>query len=140
MRSTSLSIQPFADADRAALLDLWRRCDLAGPDVERSIDFARKHAHVAILVGKADGLLVASVMVGHDGHAGFLYFVAVDPAQRGKGLGRAVVTEAEAWLAARGIWRTMLMVRQDNTQVVSFYEHLGWAQATHVVMQKRLLP
>ena len=82
----------------------------------------------------------ASVMVGHDGHAGFLYFVAVDPVHRGKGWGRAVVTAAEAWLAARGIWRTMLMVRQDNAQVVSFYAHLGWGQVPHIVMQKRLLP
>ena len=135
-----LPICHYQDTDRAALVTLWHRCALVGPDIERSIDFARNRDHIAILLGKCPEALIASVMVGHDGHAGFLYFVAVDPGHRRQGWGRAVVAAAEDWLAARGIWRAMLMIRQDNEAVTGFYDRLGWGQVPHIVMQKRLLP
>ena len=38
-----------------------------------------------VLVGRDDGALVASVLVGHDGHRGWVYYVAVDPDRRSKG-------------------------------------------------------
>jgi hypothetical protein len=136
----SLPVIPFAEPDRVALVALWRACDLTGPDIERSIDFALGRDHTALLVGKSAGELVASVMVGHDGHVGLLYFVAVDPAHRGKGWGRAVMQEAESWLAARGVWRGSLMIRHENAKVAGFYARLGWGTVPNIVMQKRLLP
>jgi ribosomal protein S18 acetylase RimI-like enzyme len=133
-------VDAFEAADRTALLRLWQRCGLAGPDAVRSIAFALGRDHTAILLGRASGTPIASVMVGHDGHAGFLYFVAVDPEHRGQGWGRAVVQEAESWLAARLVWRSMLMIRPDNVNVAAFYERLGWTAVPNLVMQKRLLP
>ena len=133
-------VHAFAASDQAALLRLWERCGLAGPDAARSIAFAHGRDHTAILLGKAGGTPIASVMVGHDGHAGFLYFVAVDPDHRRQGWGRAVMQAAESWLAARGVWRSMLMIRPDNTEVAAFYERLGWSSVPNLVMQKRLLP
>ena len=50
-------------------------------------------------------------MVGHDGHRGMFYYLAVDPARQRRGLGRAAVRAAEAWLAARGVWKVNLLVR-----------------------------
>lgn len=135
-----LPICPYTNADRTTLLALWHRCGLVGPDVERSIDFALGREHTAILIARLDGLPVGSVMVGHDGHVGYLYFVAVDPDHRRQGLGRAVVEAAEGWLKQHGIWRAMLMVRNDNADVLGFYQRLGWGQVPHIVMQRRLLP
>lgn len=135
-----LSIQPFVESDRSALLALWRRCALTGPEVDRSIDFALGRAHTTILIGKVKDGLVASVMVGHDGHVGYLYFVAVDPDHQHAGYGRAIVEAAETWLAAQRIWRSMLMIRQDNAGVVDFYQRLGWDKVPNIVMQKRLSP
>ena len=79
-----------------------------------------------ILVGIEDGALVASVMVGHDGHRGWLYYLAVDPAVQGKGLGTATVRAAEAWLKARGIWAVNLNIRSENDKVRAFYAALGY--------------
>ena len=135
-----LSIRPYEEADRIALIALWRRCELVGADTDRSIDFALGRDHTALLVGMVSGVVVASVLVGHDGHVGFLYLVAVDPAHRGKGWGRSVMQAGEAWLATHHVWRTMLMVRPDNAGVVGFYQRLGWETVPNIVMQKRLLP
>jgi hypothetical protein len=35
-----------------------------------------------VLLGRNDGALVASVLVGHDGHRGWVYYVTVDPDHR----------------------------------------------------------
>ena len=53
-------------------------------------------------------------MVGHDGHRGVLYYLAVDPEFQKRGFGKAAVAAAEAWLRARGVWKINLMVRSEN--------------------------
>ena len=47
-------------------------------------------------------------MVGHDGHRGWFYYLAVDPALRGRGFGRAMTQAGEAWLTARGIEKAQI--------------------------------
>jgi ribosomal protein S18 acetylase RimI-like enzyme len=84
------------------------------------------------------GQIKGSVMVGHDGHRGWLYYVASDPDSRGAGFGRQMVTAAEAWLRERNVVKAQLLVRETNTKVVSFYEHLGFEVAPRVLMGKWL--
>ena len=47
-------------------------------------------------------------MVGHDGHRGWVYYVATDPDRRAKGYGRAIMNAAEDWLRAAGIAKLQL--------------------------------
>jgi ribosomal protein S18 acetylase RimI-like enzyme len=77
-------------------------------------------------------------MIGHDGHRGWLYYVAARPTSRSKGVGRRMVQAAEDWLRQRGIVKAQLLVRETNTKVVGFYEHLGFEVAPRVVMSKWL--
>jgi ribosomal protein S18 acetylase RimI-like enzyme len=77
-------------------------------------------------------------MVGHDGHRGWLYYVATAPQARGAGLGRTLVQAAEQWLQQRGVVKAQLLVREMNTKVVAFYEHLGFEITPRVVMGKWL--
>ncbi len=77
-------------------------------------------------------------MVGHDGHRGWVYYLAVDPGARGSGYGRAIMTAAETWLRARGVPKLNLMVRGDNEQAVSFYRALGYTADDVSVLSRRL--
>jgi GNAT superfamily N-acetyltransferase len=77
-------------------------------------------------------------MVGHDGHRGWLYYVAVAPDLRGLGCGRAIVAAAEDWLRVRGIPKAQLMIRDTNTGVRDFYAGLGWNEAPRIVMERWL--
>jgi ribosomal protein S18 acetylase RimI-like enzyme len=64
------------------------------------------------------GHISGSVMVGHDGHRGWLYYVASTPHSRGSGIGRQMVQAAEKWLRQRGVVKAQLLVRETNTKVI----------------------
>ena len=81
--------------------------------------------------------LVGTVMVGYDGHRGWVYYLAVDEAQRGTGLGRALMVAAEAWLVSQGAPKVQLMVRTTNTAVLGFYAALGYTDQYCVVLGRR---
>jgi ribosomal protein S18 acetylase RimI-like enzyme len=133
-------VSSCADADIDAIAALWRRCDLTRPwnDPASDIAFARRGPNSAVLVGRSDGAIVATVMVGHDGHRGWVYYVAVDPDKRSRGFGRAIMGAAESWLRERGIVKTMLMVRPENERVRAFYEQIGYADEPRAVYAKWL--
>ena len=135
-----LAIAPIADADVAPVVALWQRCDLTRPwnDPSADIAFARRGENSVVLVGRNGGAIVATVMVGHDGHRGWFYYLAVDPAVQGRGFGRAMTQAAEAWLTARGIAKAQLMVRADNDRVRAFYEALGYGEQERVLFAKWL--
>jgi ribosomal protein S18 acetylase RimI-like enzyme len=82
--------------------------------------------------------VVATVMVGHDGHRGWMYYLAVAPDARGTGLGRDAVVAAEAWLVAQGVRKARLMVRTTNAEVLGFYERLGYEDAECTVLGRDL--
>lgn len=83
-------------------------------------------------------VLQGTVMVGHDGHRGWVYYLAVADAQRRKGLGRRLMQASEAWLTARGVPKLNLMVRNTNGPVLAFYESLGYEDGEVVVMGRFL--
>ena len=117
-----------ADADdAAAVIALWEACGLTRPWNDPEADFARAVAGPAsaVLLLRQGDALAASVMVGCDGHRGWVYYLAVAPERRGSGLGRATMAAAEAWLRARGAPKLQLMVREDNEAALRFYEALG---------------
>lgn len=84
--------------------------------------------------------LVATAMAGFDGHRGWLYYVAVDPEQQSRGIGRKIVQQASDWLRDHGAVKVQLMVRSENAKVVDFYTAQGFEDANVVVLGKRLVP
>ena len=115
-------------ADAAALVRLWHACGLTRPWNDPEGDFLRAIEGLSscVLVAREESAaIVASVMVGSDGHRGWVYYLASDPAHRGQGLGRAMMRAAEDWLKGRGITRIRLMVRAGNP-AEGFYRRLGY--------------
>jgi ribosomal protein S18 acetylase RimI-like enzyme len=136
----ALEIAPIDDADIAEVIALWRRCGLTRPwnDPAADIALARTGPNAAVLAGRNGGGIVASVLVGHDGHRGWVYYVAVDPDCRHQGYGRVVMEAAEHWLRGRGIEKLQLMVRPDNGQVQTFYQSLGYFEQERIIYAKWL--
>ncbi len=135
---STLDIQEIGDDDAEGVAALWEKCGLTRPwnDPLRDIEFARKTENATILVGWLDGRLAASVLVGHDGHRGTVYYVSVEPGLQDKGLGRAIMAAAEAWLSGRGVWKLNLVVRAGNASVIDFYSALGYDREDRVNLAK----
>ncbi len=105
--SDTLTIRPIADGEEEAVIALWHACGLTRPwnDPAHDLAFARGKPNSDVLVGLRESRIVASAMVGHDGHRGTMYYVSVAPSEQGRGWGRQLVAAAEAWLIERGVWK-----------------------------------
>ncbi|GBQ87845.1 N-acetyltransferase GCN5 [Acetobacter nitrogenifigens DSM 23921 = NBRC 105050] len=127
--------------DETDVITLWRDCGLVTQQNDPATDFrfARGRETSEILLGEDENqTIIGTIMVGHDGHRGWLYYVASSPDARGAGIGRSLVGAAEAWLRDRGVLKAQLMVRETNAGVVPFYERLGYETAPRIVMGKWL--
>ena len=126
----SLAIADIADADVAIVIALWQACGLTRPwnDPTADIALARRGPNSTILIGRDGDAIVATAMVGHDGHRGWVYYVATDPDRRAKGYGRAIMNAAEDWLRAAGVPKLQLLVRPENSGVAAFYQSIGFGE------------
>jgi ribosomal protein S18 acetylase RimI-like enzyme len=142
MTMRRLAIRPVAAGEEAEVISLWEACGLTRPwnDPAADLAFARGKPTSEVLVGLAEGRIVASAMVGHDGHRGTMYYVSVHPGSRGQGHGRELVAAAEAWLLAQGVWKVNLLVRKGNEQVLGFYAERGYVAGTSVQIEKWIDP
>ncbi len=134
-------IAPALAEDEDAVVALWLSCGLVVPanDPRADFRFAMEGPCSDVLAMKVEGSLVASAMVGHDGHRGWIYYLAVSPHCRRQGLGRKMVAASEDWMRDRGVPKAQLMIRDTNVQVAAFYERLGYDAIPRVTMQKLLV-
>jgi ribosomal protein S18 acetylase RimI-like enzyme len=135
-----VNVRPFEPADLAGVVALWHACGLVRPWNDPHKDIARKLRvrPDLFLVGVLDREVVGSVMAGYEGHRGWINYLAVSPAHRRRGLGRRLMEEAERRLAECGCPKINLLVRKSNTEVIAFYQALGYAVDDVVSLGKRL--
>ena len=133
-------IGPATAADAPAVVRLWEACGLVRPWNPPAADFARaiEGPSSAVLIARGADTVVGSVMVGHDGHRGWIYYLAVSPDRRRAGLGRALMAAAERWLRARNMPKLQLMVRADNAEALAFHRALGLREQAVTVMGRFL--
>lgn len=137
-----MTLRPYRPSDAAAVIALWRACDLVRPWNDPAKDIARKLRVNPewFLVAEASGAIVGTVMAGYEGHRGWINYLAVAPALQRGGLGRQLMAEAERLLRAAGCPKINLQVRRTNAGVIAFYERLGFAVDEAVSLGKRLEP
>jgi len=136
-----MEIRAYRSDDEDAVVGLWEACGLTRPWNNPRLDIARKCTvqPELFLVGTVDECVVATAMVGYDGHRGWIYYLAVAQAYRGHGGGRALMQRAEQLLIERGCPKLNLQVRTSNTDVLAFYQTLGYTPDETVSLGKRLI-
>ncbi len=133
-------IRPYCETDEAEVLALWRDCAmLRWSDPKKDIARKLQVNPEWFLVGEIDGHVMASCMIGYEGHRGWINFLAVSPKTQGGGYGKQLMEEAERILRGVGCAKINLQVRATNTKVIAFYEKLGFATEDLVNMGKRLV-
>jgi ribosomal protein S18 acetylase RimI-like enzyme len=117
------------DKDYAAARLIW---ELAGPGVRLSpsdepdeLEKKLERDPDLFLVMEEGGQIIGTVIGGFDGRRGLVYHLAVLPARRGEGIGKALIMEIEQRLRSKGCFKYYLMVRKESPQVLDFYRSLG---------------
>lgn len=123
-----MQILELEGADAASAVALWTETGLTRPWNDPEADFHRALNGLtsSVLGLKHDNELVGSVMVGHDGHRGWIYYLAVARDHQGNGIGSELMRTAEEWLRGMGAVKVQLMVRSQNDSLSSFYEKAGY--------------
>ena len=139
--SPTLHLRRYRADDEATVIALWHACGLTRPWNNPQLDIARKLTTQPelFLVGTVDATLIATAMVGFDGHRGWVNYLAVATSHRRSAIGRALMHEAERLLTERGCPKLNLQVRSTNVDVIAFYRSLGYAQDDVVSLGKRLI-
>lgn len=138
-------IRVFDERDTQAVLALWAQAfpEYATPgkpqrDPRLSIRNKLAMQPEFFFVGVLDERLIATVMVGYDGHRGWMYSLAVAEDERGNGYARALVEHAERALAAIGCPKLNLQVMANKPETRAFYAKLGYQMDEVVSFGKRL--
>ena len=137
-----MEIRSFEVGDADQVVELWQTCELVVPWNDPYKDIDRKLAvnPEMFLVGVVDKRIVSTVMVGYDGHRGWVNYLAVDPRYQGQGFARKLMAEAEKMLLGINCPKLNLQVRNTNTRAIEFYQALGYELDYATGMGKRLIP
>jgi len=138
---TSLAIVTYSEQHFAAVRALWEEA-FPNPkpwNVPELVIRAKLAAQPDLFIVALDGeQIIGSAMAGYDGHRGWLYTVAVLEAFQRRGVGSALVREAERRLMALGCNKINLQVQSSNGAVAHFYKSLGYDLEERISMGKNV--
>ena len=141
MKTDDVKIRDFSVSDTEMVVALWNRCGLTRPWNDPYKDISRKMSdnNGAFWVADHAELVVASVMIGYDGHRGSINYLAVVPEYQRSGLGAELMRRAEHFLIERGCPKVSFCVRRNNEAVLAFYQELGYEIDDIHFLGKRLI-
>lgn len=141
-----MKVRAVTRADVEALVALWAEVfpeygDRTRPQRDARANIERKLAFGDGLfwLAQQDAAVIGSALAGYDGHRGWLYAVGVQPAQRGRGVARALVAIAEAELKRRGCPKVNLQVLSNKAVEQAFWQALGYREDLVRSLGKRLV-
>ncbi|MCC6380932.1 MAG: GNAT family N-acetyltransferase [Dehalococcoidia bacterium] len=123
--------------DRDAVARLWESAGLAKADDDEWQ--ALTHGAAArLLLSHEGGELAGSIVLSFDGWRAYIYHLAVAPQARGRGLGTALMDEAEAYLRTQGARRIYVEVGGENTAGLALCAACGYLPEGDVTLVKEL--
>ena len=138
--SSELHIRSYRAEDEEAVIALWTACNLVVSHNDPKKDIRRKLRVNPewFLIGEENSFIVATCMVGYEGHRGWINYLAVSPGVRRQGIASLMMQEAERLLRKAGCPKINLQIRSTNSQVIEFYKSLGFKVDEVTSMGKRL--
>jgi ribosomal protein S18 acetylase RimI-like enzyme len=136
----TFTIRQFGVRDTDAVINIWLRCGLLHPNNDPRKDIQRKLKlrPDLFLVGLIGDETVATIMIGYEGHRGWINYLGVLPEHQRHGYARQMMEEAERLLRLEGCPKINLQVRTSNKSALSFYERIGFSDNQTLSLGKRL--
>lgn len=130
-----MPLRPFDPRDIPAARALWQATPgvgLSAADEPAALAAFLARNPGTSFVAEAQGRIIGTILVGHDGRRGLIHHLAVAEDQRRTGLGRALVEAGLAALHAQGIDKCHLMVFTHNAAGAAFWTALGAARRSEL--------
>ena len=138
-----MNIRLMMPADHAAVYALWLRTPGMGlKDLDDGPEgFCRflKRNPSTCFVAEERGVIVGTLMAGHDGRRGSMHHLAVDTPHRNRGIGSALVAAAMVALEKEGIHKVNLVVFARNEIGNAFWEAHGFSRRDDIVIRDKLI-
>ena len=133
-------IRQYHADDQQEVIDLWTQCGLNALQNNPNSDIQRKLKVKSewFLVGELEGKVIATCMVGYEGHRGWINYLAVATRHRHQGFATQIMQEAERILRDAECPKINLQIRTSNTGVIEFYKTIGYDFDDVVSIGKRL--
>ena len=143
IRSNNMKVRLYDDTkDQEAVITLWKsvfKIDLPHHDPLVSINRKLSAKDDLFFVAESDNCqVVGTIMVGYDGHRGWIYSLAIDPSYRKKGIGSLLLAQAESVLKKMNCPKVNLQIETWNKEVVEFYSKNGYELEERISMGKIL--
>lgn len=141
-KAGNIEIRRYQDSDEDAVISLWEEAFPNDPPRNEplsNIKMKMTYQPYLFFVALLDGELAGTVMAGYEGHRGWVNFMAVSKTFRQCGIGAALMKHAEKELRTIGCIKLNLQIRTGNSEVVEFYEALGYHVEEIISMGKTLV-
>jgi ribosomal protein S18 acetylase RimI-like enzyme len=127
--------------DAQAVLGLWRVAESlpSQTDTEEAIGRLLERDSSALLIARANDVVIGSLIVGWDGWRGSFYRLAVHPNWRRRGLATALVKAGEERLQRLGAVRLTAIVASEERTAMDFWEAAGYERQLDVTRFVRML-
>ncbi len=143
MKADPVEITEFSNLEhRQQVAALWREVfnnksahNLPELAIDKKIAIDDGLFFVALTGSKVTG----TIMAGYDGHRGWIYSMAVLPAYQKKGIGSALLKQAEKKLANLGCLKVNLQIMEGNEVAERFYQAHGFLSERRISMGKRII-
>lgn len=151
----TLSIRTGDAGDQAFVLDLGKRVAMTSVSTlrpaiqplvelayEKLVDFVDHQSHVLLIATDADRrlgfLLLLDTLPDEVTLApqAFVAYMAVEPDARRRGIGRALLAEAERLARERGLPCIAMMVTEENKAALDLYEKSGFQTERRLLCKK----
>lgn len=134
--SSGFQIREFIfDTDYERVLNLWKHIEtgmtVGRSDTPEEIKKKLERDPDLFLVAEHHDEIIGTIIGGFDGRRGMVYHLAVEQKHRNQGIGAALLAEVEKRLQAKGCLKVYLLVLDDNTSAIHFYEECGWRHSKH---------
>ena len=136
-----MNIREFAITDYEAVIKVWVEAGLTLKPADELAELIKKleRDHDLFLIAEERGQIIGAVIGAWDGRHGWIYHLAVSTQILRQGIGMQLMEEVERRLQQRGAVEINLLVEGRNTQVVPFYQRLGFQIGNKVLMSKSLV-
>ncbi len=116
-------------SDYGNIISLWQEVEgvcLREADSKEGVHKYLQRNPNLIFVAENEGIIVGTIMSGHDGKRGYIQHLAIDKKYRNAGVASTLLNKCVASLKEEGIIKSHIHVLSGNELAKEFWKNRGW--------------